>query len=190
MTASFLPASRPPRKWELGTLAVALIAVAAFLYDAVNVVNAVFIREYLLDGAPLPSVVRWFLGHIDSHDFIGFVAMLGYLLGFVAWRTRTVDHVRGRVPDPSKAVWHWTIPVWIGMLLIPFAVMELGSLETLAPGFAVRTQEVDIVTHGIRGGAVFVLLLGIWTIRRRVHRAFAVSDGITWAPVMSPPGTP
>ncbi|MEU4619133.1 hypothetical protein AB0G04_04010 [Actinoplanes sp. NPDC023801] len=190
MTDSFLPVARPPRKWELGTLALVLTAVAAFLYDAAAATNALFIRAYLLDGDPLPSAVRWLLGHSDPLDFAGFVAILGYLLGFVGWRTRAVDHVRGRVPDPSKAIWHWTIPAWIVMLLAPLAVQEFGSLETRDPGFAVRTQELDLALNGMRGAGVILLLLGIWTIRRRVHRAFAVSDGVTWSPVMRAPEAP
>jgi hypothetical protein len=190
MTERFFPENRPPRRWELGTLAMVLTAVVACVFDTMTAVNAVFIRQYLLDGDTLPAVVRWCLANDKGIDLLGFLAILGYLLGFVAWRTRTVDHVRGRVPNPAKAIWHWTIPVWLVMLLVPFGVQEFASLEVSSPGYAVRTQELDIALHGLRGAAALVLLLAVWVLRRRVHRAYAITDGVTWAPVMRPPGMP
>lgn len=187
MTDSFVPLVRPPREWERGTLALAAAIVAAGLCEAVQMATALALRQLSLDqGWIAPAVLRWTTGHPVLLDYLSLASMVAYMAGFLAWRTRAVDLLRGRVPDLRKTGWHWTIPVWIISLLAGFPLHETGP-DGLVTLHDMSSHEIDALVGGVRLAGLVILGHGIRSLHRRVREALARSGGITWSPAFHAP---
>jgi len=166
-----MTAVRPPRSWELQTVAVIAAVAAAALFGIVLFVRDLALRDYVLTGGVdgLSPLAAGLVRHGDAFDLLFFVVLLAYIAGFALWRRET-QRMLERIGDTRTPVTvHWTVTAW--NLAIGLAFMIRLTAEH--SGDAAEDLTIDAVQNGVRLVGVGCLLIGVWQIREEVHRRVA-----------------
>jgi hypothetical protein len=165
MTAA---AVRPPRSWELQTLAVLVAVAAAALFGIVLFVRDLALRHYVLTGGAdgLSPFVAGLVRHGDALGLLFFLILFAYIFGFGWWRRET-QQMLGTIGDTGTPITvHWTVVAWniaIGLaLMLRLTAGRSGDPST--------DLTVDAVQNGVRLVGIACLLIGVWQIRDEVRR--------------------
>ena len=171
--------ARPPRSWEVQTVAVLITIGATALITMILLVTDLGLRNYRQSGstgAVSPLVAA--AGRDPSLlNFLNLIMVCCYLGTYFWWRHRTREMLH-RVGAPSgTARTHWAIAAW-GLCL------GLSFVVRVAANAAGAVDDLDGVAAGLgwdalaltfRLVAVSLLLIGVWEIRATVRRLVAES---------------
>jgi len=115
---------RPPRAWEVQTIAVFAAVAAAALFGMVLFVRDVALREYVLtDGAGgLSPLVAGLVRHGDALDLLFFVVLLAYIFGFALWRRETQRMLQSIGDTRTPVTVHWTVVAWNLAIFLAFMI--------------------------------------------------------------------
>lgn len=166
-----MTAVRPPRSWELQTVAVFAAVGAAALFGIVLFVRDLALRHYVLDGG-VDGLSPFVAGLVRNGDTLGllfFLILFAYIYGFHWWRRET-QQMLGTIGDTGTPVGvQWTIVAW--NLAIGLALML--RLTAGRSGDPATDLTVDAVQNGVRLVGIGCLLIGVWQIRDEVRRRVA-----------------
>ncbi|BBH64146.1 hypothetical protein ACTI_08310 [Actinoplanes sp. OR16] len=168
----WVPAS-PPNTWEWGTRALMLALGATCGLAVLFLVSDLAVWYHLRSGdeAVSPALI-WIIDHVGSLSALGLFLIVAYLVGFLVWRHRTKEVLRGYVDEPDRVLSHWAVPVWnaaVGMSFLIGLYMDTSAADIDA---MVRTVQIEALQNGLRLAGLTVLLIGVWEIRDRVRVGF------------------
>jgi hypothetical protein len=170
--------ARPPRTWEVQTVAVLAAVGATALLTMVLLVTDLGLRSSALSAgtgavSPLVATVAR-----DPYllDFLGLVLVVAYVGTFYWWRGRTTELLR-RVNAPTGVLAHWGVFGWYFCLGLSFAVRialdgptGVNDLDSVATALA-----YDALALAFRLIGLALLLIGVWQIREQVRQTVAES---------------
>jgi hypothetical protein len=167
--------ARPPREWELQTLALIAAIGCAALLGMLLLVSDLAIRSYLLtDGMNgLSSLV---LSIIDNRAVISGLFLLlgfGYLLGFVFWRRHTTAMLASVGDSDQHAVWHWTVTTFYFALTASFLIRYANTSDPSGNDGLVAWLAWDAAQTAVRLIGLTFLLIAVWQIREQVRERVA-----------------
>ena len=168
--------TRPPRSWELGTVALLLAVAATTGFSVLCLVGDLALRRALQTGGAggVSPVLIWMIEHADQLAMANLLLLFVYVAGFIMWRRRSRSMLRRFVADPETPLRHWSIPAW-NAAIGASALISLNSLgaDPSSLDEAASTLGVDALRWGVRIVGLAVLLIGIVQIRGQVRRAIA-----------------
>jgi hypothetical protein len=173
--------SRPPRSWESQTWALLVLAAASALACLVTLVTLLGVRNVIATrGASGTSVLTdWALGHAGLLDNIYFVLVIAYLAAFYWWRARTRQLLIIFGDSGARALIHWALYAWNGLIFFSFLIRILGNIygapDPTVDAITDALHRLDVFLLGLtlRLAALIFLLLGVWQSRTRVRAVVA-----------------
>ncbi|BFU43261.1 hypothetical protein [Krasilnikovia sp. MM14-A1004] len=164
--------ARPPRDWEVQTVAVLAAVAAATVLGMLLLVTDLAVWAYVAsDGASgMSPMVRGIVLNADAFDLLYLLLAFGYVAGFVWWRQRTRDMLRRLGDAADAATRHWAVGAWQGLLGMGLMIGFAISVSDAAPATTLGYTSLRV---GLRVVAMAVLLIGVWEIRTQVRRAVA-----------------
>ena len=181
MTASFT--ARPPRSWELQTVAVVATIGAAALLDMILLATQLGVRAYLrTDGA---SGASWLVSTVARNsaafDLLYLMSGVAFIGAFFWWRHNSREMLRKVGDTVGTATRHWTIPAWAATLVASFVLRQAGGLSTGDDPSS--DLGLDAFRAAVRVLGSCLLLFGVLQIREQIRRtiseagiAFRVTD--------------
>ena len=127
--------ARPPRTWDLQTLALLSTAVAAIVLNGIYLSFALLLRSYVLTGgvAEAPTLLYVVADLAAFLDGVNVILMLGYLFGFALWRRGTREMVSMVGGDARRATRHWTATAYV-LLVSPSFLVGLSRYNGVVAG--------------------------------------------------------
>jgi hypothetical protein len=164
--------ARPPRDWEVQTVAVLGAVAAAALLGMVLFVSDLVLRSYVTsNGASgLSPMVRGVVNHADAIDLLFLLLVFAYIGGFFVWRHHTQRMLQMLGDATGTATQHWTVMAWNLAVGAAFLI----RLNAPSSGDDLATSlGIDAVQMGVRLIGIALLLFGVWQIRAQVRQAVA-----------------
>jgi hypothetical protein len=172
MSDTAVQVARPPRTWELATLALIVCVFVAGVLGLVFVALEVVIAHSLETGGIerlAPSIV-WMVDHLETIDGLYFAVVIGYLVGFFVWRNHTRTMLADRGYQLSLA--HWTVLAWQISVGATF-VIRLALLNVDLSLGVVEALWIEAALTSARVSGITLLLIGLFTLRETVREAVA-----------------
>ena len=167
--------ARPPRSWELRTVAVMLVIATTAVLGMLLLVTQLAVRASLAgDGTSgVSPLVAWIIRNSDAFDFFYLLLGLAYIAAFFWWRHDSRAMLRKVGDRTGAATRHWAIPVWTAAII--GSVVLRQAADPYAPDSPTANLGLDALRTAIRVAGIGVLLIGVWQIREQVRRAVAGS---------------
>jgi hypothetical protein len=174
---AFIP--RPPRHWELLTVALIVAVAAVTVFGMILLATDLGVRHYLAtDGASgMSPLVRMVAEHGSDADTVYLLLVFAYIGGFLLWRHRTREVLRGFGDSTGAAVQHWAVLAWNLAIGVAFVLRLSGpsagadpSRDEIASALGLQAFQMAVRIVGLG-----LLLIGVWQIREQVRRTVAAS---------------
>ena len=166
--------ARPPRSWELRTVAVMLVIATTAVLGMLLLVTQLAVRASLAgDGTSgVSPLVAWIIRNSDAFDFFYLLLGLAYIAAFFWWRHDSRAMLRKVGDRTGAATRHWAIPVWTAAIV--GSVLLRQAADPSADGPAAQLG-LDALRTAVRVAGIGVLLIGVWQIREQIRRTVAES---------------
>jgi hypothetical protein len=168
-------AARPPRSWEIQTVAVMVTIGATALLGIILLVGQLSASAYLAgDGAsgmsPLVgSVVR----NSTRFDVLYLLSGIAYLGAFLWWRRNSRQMLREVVDADGSATRHWAVPAWTAVLVASVLLRQAATVY-VDDGPA-SDLGLDAFRTAIRVVGIGLLLFAVWQIREQIRQTIGDS---------------
>lgn len=167
---------RPPRSWEVGTVALLVAVGATAAFSLLVLVGDLALRQAFQSGGvdDVSPVLISMIEHSDALSAVNLMLLFAYLAGFIIWRRRSRDMLGRFVADSETPLRHWSIPAW-NAAIGASALISLKALGSAPSNLdeAVSALGIDALRWGVRIVGVVVLMVGIVQIRGQIRRAIA-----------------
>jgi len=173
-----MPASltaRPPRSWEVQTVAVMVTIGVTALLDVILFVTQLGVRAYLrADGASEASwLVSTVVRNSSLFDLLSLMSGAAYLVAFFWWRHNSREMLRKVGDAAGNATRHWAVPAWIAALFA--SVVLRRAVDPYAGDGPGSDLGLDAFRTAVRVLGFCLLLLGVWQIREQIRRTITQS---------------
>jgi hypothetical protein len=165
-------AARPPRSWEVQTVAVMVtIGVTALLGMILFVVQ--LSASASLTGDGISPYVGTVMGNSTAFDLLYLLSGGAYIGAFAWWRHNSREMLR-RVGDTrGLATRHWAIPAWAAVLVASVLLRQAATVY-VDDGPA-SDLGLDAFRTAIRVVGIGLLLVAVWQIREQIRRTISDS---------------
>jgi hypothetical protein len=165
-------AARPPRSWEVQTVAVMVTIGGTVLLGVVLVVVQLSARA-ALTGHGLSPFAASVLRNSNAFDLLYLLSGTAYIGAFAWWRHNSRQMLR-RVGDTNGvAARHWATPAWAAVLVASVLLRQAATVY-VDDGPA-SDLGLDAFRTAIRVVGVGLLLVAVWGIREQIRRTISES---------------